>query len=123
VFNNLEGCVELNWFGIILIVLGLVYSLYSILNRKEINYYFKKYIKRNEMKLIKPSEFLKLQLGFSIFNALVFIICGVLISIFNPNDIFFIVALVPFHFINLLLMIESKKRGYIDYMAYETYKK
>ncbi|MBL4930384.1 hypothetical protein [Clostridium paridis] len=112
----------MNWLGMILIGLGLIYLLYSLLNKSKINYYFKGYIKRNEMKIIKPIEYFKLQLSFSIFNALVFIACGVLISIFAPNDIFFIVALVPFHFINLLLMIESKKRGYIDYKAYKTYK-
>ncbi|MDD7794235.1 hypothetical protein [Clostridium sp. 'White wine YQ'] len=112
----------MNWPGMLLIALGVIYLIYSLLNKSKINYYFKRYIKRKEMEIIKPKEYFKLQLIFSVFNALVFIVSGVIMSIFTPNNIFFIVALVPFDFINLWLMIESKKHGYIDYNAYKTYK-
>jgi hypothetical protein len=103
-------------------LVGVVYLIYSVSCRNKVTYYSRIYRKTSAMTLIKPSEFLKLQLNFSIFNSIYLIIYGILITIFNLNDVFMIAGFLPFHFINLLLIIKSKKNGYIDYKVGDTYK-
>lgn len=101
----------MNFLGITPVLIGVIYLIYSILCRDRLTYFSRK----SKMILIKLNEFLKLQLKFSILNSIYFIIYGLLITIFNLNNIFIIVGLLGFHFINFLLIGEGKKKGYIDY--------
>lgn len=112
----------MNRINIFPTLVGVVYLIYSVLCRDKVTYYSRRYRKTSEMTLIKPSDFLKLQLNFSIFNSIYLIIYGILIMVFNSNSVFIIVGFLPFDFINFLLIIKSKKNGYIDYKAGDTYK-
>lgn len=112
----------MNWINMFPTLVGVVYLIYSVLCRDKVTYYSRRYHKKSEMTLIKPSEFLKLQLNFSIFNSIYLIIYGILITIFNLNNVFIIAGFLSFDFINFLLIIKSKKNGYINYKAGATYK-
>ncbi|MBU3188412.1 hypothetical protein K9O30_03430 [Clostridium bowmanii] len=110
------------WMGIVYVLMGVVYLIYSILRRDKVTYFSREYRRTSEMKVVKSSEFLMLQLKVSIFNSIYLFIYGILIIIFNLNNIFFIAGFLPFHFINLLLIIKSKTKGYVDYKIGENYK-
>jgi hypothetical protein len=112
----------MNWINMLPMLVGVVYLIYSVSCRDKVTYYSRRYRKTSEMTLIKPSEFLKLQLYFSIFNSIYLIIYGILMTIFNLNNVFIIVGFLPFDFINFLLIIKSKKKGYIDYKVGNIYK-
>ncbi|PHO07620.1 hypothetical protein BFT35_04960 [Thermoanaerobacterium thermosaccharolyticum] len=101
----------MNWMGIVIVIAGVVYLIYSFLSKDKLTYYSR----RIKMTLIKSNEFLKLQLKFSILNSIYLIIFGILIVVFNLNTVFIVVAAVLFHFINFLLILEAKKKGYVDY--------
>jgi hypothetical protein len=111
----LKGCYEMNWISISPVVIGVIYLIYSILRRDKINYYSRRYCRRIKMSIIKPSEFFRLQLKFSILNSIYLIIIGIIITIFNIPIMFIIVGLMTFHFINFLTIAEGKKKGYIYY--------
>ena len=104
------------------VLLGVVYLIYCILCRDKVTYFMREYSRKSDMTVIKSSEFFRLQLKFSISNSLYLIIYGMLLYIFNLNKVFFIVGFLPFPFINLLLIIKSKTKGYVDYKIGKTYK-
>ena len=108
-------CDDMKWFGIMYSVMGLVYLIYSVLCRGKVNYYNRKYIRKIEMTIIKSSEFLSLQLKFSILNSIYLIMYGILIIIFNLNNVFIIAGSLPFLLLNFLLIVESKGKGYVYY--------
>ncbi|TCW42633.1 hypothetical protein EDC21_101253 [Thermohydrogenium kirishiense] len=101
----------MNWLGIVLVIAGVIYFMYSILNKDKVTYYTRK----AKIKLLKSDEFLKLQLKFSILNSIYLIIFGILIMVLNLNSIFIVASGVIFYFINFLLFLEAKKKGYVDY--------
>ena len=105
----------MNWIGLALVLMGVVYLIYSVLRRDKVTYYIRKYTRLNEITLIKSSEFFRLQLKFSILNSIYLIISGILIIIFNFSSIFIILGLTVFHLINFLIIVEGKKKGYIYY--------
>ncbi|SFC37408.1 hypothetical protein SAMN05421842_10310 [Clostridium uliginosum] len=105
----------MNFIGLVPVLTGVVYLIYSVLFKDKLNYHSRVYSIMREMTFIKLNEFLRLQLKFSILNSIYFIIYGILIILFNLNNMFIIVGLLGFYFINFLLMVESKKKGYIDY--------
>lgn len=102
-------------FGILYSLIGLGYLIYSVLCRDKVNYSNRRYIRKIEMKIIKSSEFLRLQFKFSIVNSMCFIIYGILIGIFNLNNVFIVAGVGLFGFIDFLLIVVSKKRGYVYY--------
>ncbi|MGK0465833.1 hypothetical protein [Clostridium sp.] len=101
---------------------GIVYLIYSVLCRNKVTYFSRAYYRTSEMKFIKLNEFLGLQLKFSIFKSIYLILYGILMIRFNLNNVFFIAGLLPFHLIDLVLIIRSRNMGYIDYKIGETYK-
>jgi len=103
------------------ILFGLIYLIYSVVCRDKFTYHSRRYIRKSEITIIKLSGFLRLQLKFSIFNSIYLIIYGILITVFNLNNQFIVMAFLPFHFINFLLLIESKSKGYVDYKALSFY--
>jgi hypothetical protein len=101
--------------GIFYPLMGILYLIYSVLCKNKVTYFSRKYYITSEMKVIKLMEFLVLQLKFSIFNSIYLILYGILMIRFNLNNAFFIAGFLPFHFINLVLIIKSRNMGYIDY--------
>lgn len=105
----------MNWIGIVPILMGVIYLIYSVLNRGKVTYYNRRFGRRYKMTIIKLSEFLRLQLIFSILISIFNIILGILIIIFNLNNIFILVAPIILSLLNFLLVGESKTKGYVDY--------
>ncbi|MBZ9625551.1 hypothetical protein G9F71_022230 [Clostridium sp. FP2] len=106
---------EMNWIGILAVLMGVIYLTYSVLFRDKVNYYNRRFSRRNEMTIIKLSEFLRLQLNFSILNSTCCIISGMLIIIFNLNGLFILLVAIVFSLMNFLLVVKSKMKGYVDY--------
>ncbi|WP_253199489.1 hypothetical protein [Clostridium tagluense] len=106
---------EMNWIGILAVLMGVIYLTYSVLFRDKVNYYNRRFSRRNEMTIIRLSEFLRLQLNFSILNSICCIISGMLIIIFNLNGLFILLVAIVFSLMNFLLVVKSKMKGYVDY--------
>jgi uncharacterized membrane protein SpoIIM required for sporulation len=105
----------MNWIGIVPILMGVIYLIYSVLNRDKVTYYNRRFSRRYKMTIIKLSEFLRLQLIFSILISMFNIILGILIIIFDLNNILILVAPIILSLLNFLLVGESKTKGYVDY--------
>lgn len=105
----------MNYLGLILVFFGTAFFIYSLSCKEKLNYYSKRYTKNSNMVLINSKEFFKLQFNFSIISTIYFIICGLLITIFNFNNILVILGILGFHFINFLLILHSRNKGYVDY--------
>lgn len=105
----------MNWLGILPILIGVVYLIYSICYRDKITYYNKRFVRKTAMTIIKPREFFRIQLKFAILNSAYLIVAGIVIMIFNVSNIFVILSIGGFHFINLILVIQSKMKGYTYY--------
>lgn len=105
----------MNLFGIMFIVFGSIYLMYSILFRHKTTIYFRKY------KIIenKEKDYLRLQLRFSIINSLWLLFTGfILISCYPKSytstaSMLSLFAILVFHFINSILISISKKKRYI----------
>jgi len=99
----------LNWVGLVLILFGTGYLVYSIIFRKRVTYY------NSSVEIVKGREndFFKLQLYFSLFNSTWFILLGLIIVKLNLTNPIIVLSPVLFHFINLLLQIVSRRKGYI----------
>mgnify|MGYP001590258184 FL=1 len=105
----------MNWIGVLPVLMGVIYLIYSVLFRDKVNYYNRRFSRRNKMTIIKLSEFLRLQLNFSILNSICCIISGMLIIIFNLNSLFILVVAIVFSLMDFLLVVKSKMKGYVDY--------
>ncbi|MBU3099750.1 MULTISPECIES: hypothetical protein [Clostridium] len=105
----------MNWIGILPVVIGVIYLIYSVLFGDKVNYYNRRFSRRNKMTIIKSSEFLRVQLNFSILNSIFCIISGLLIIIFNLNSLFILVVAIVSSLMDFLLVVKSKMKGYVDY--------
>lgn len=105
----------MNWIGIVPILMGVIYLIYSVLCRDKVTYYNRRFSRKCKVTIIKLSEFLRLQLIFSILISIFSIILGILITIFNLNNAFILIAPTLLHLINFVLVVESKTKGYIYY--------
>ena len=117
-----KGCAEMTWMEIVNVLPGIVYLIYSILWRNKVTYFSRRYSKTSKMTINKSKEFLKLQFKISILNSIYLIIYGIFLNLFNLNGLWLILGILPFHFINLLLILRSKKLGYVNYEIANTYK-
>ena len=105
----------MNWLGMMPVLIGIFYLISCIWRRDKVAYRNRRFSKTNEIIVLKRTEFLELQLKYSVFNSLFLIILGVLITIFTINNIFILVALIPFQLMDFILIVESKKKGYVNY--------
>lgn len=96
--------------GLFIIILGIIYLIYSILFRNQVTIYNKD----NKMVIHDMDGYLRLQLYFSIIGFLYFVITGVLTAVSNIGITYVVLSLLIFHSINYLLKIISKKKGYIS---------
>lgn len=101
----------MNWSGLFLIALGIGYLIYSFMFRNKVTIYFR------SMKLIKEKEkeYLKLQLYFSILNAFIVIIFGIIVAIYNLDNIYVIVSPLILHLVNYIMKTISKRKGYVSH--------
>lgn len=100
----------MNWLGLFLIAMGMVYLIYSIMFRNKATMYFR------SMRIIKEqeNEYLKLQLYFSILNAVIFIVIGILVCIYNLDNIYIIASPLILHLVNYIMKTISKINGYVE---------
>ncbi|AVK47779.1 hypothetical protein AXY43_06885 [Clostridium sp. MF28] len=105
----------MNWLGILPILMGIIHLIYSIWCKDKITYYNKRFARKTAMTIIKPKEFFRMQLKFAILNSVYIIVAGIVIIIFNIANIFVILSIGGFHFVNLVLVIQSKMKGYTYY--------
>lgn len=105
----------MNWNGILPVLTGVIYLIYSVLVRDKVNYKNRRFSRRNEMTIIKLNEFLRLQLNFSVLSSICCMISGMLIIIFNLNDLFILVVPIVFGLMDFLLVVKSKLNGYVYY--------
>lgn len=101
----------MNIFGLILVVIGILYLTYSFIFRNVTTIYFK------NMKISKgkEDEYLKLQLYFSILNSLILIIIGSVILVYNSKSPFILLVPLLFHIVNSTMKKASKRKGYIEF--------
>ncbi|MCY6372601.1 hypothetical protein [Clostridium ganghwense] len=101
----------MNWLGLCPIIIGLIYLMYSILSRNKVIWYYRS----ERMIVIKEKSFFKLQLYFSIANSIYMIALGVIIIIYNLENVYVVGSPIPFHFLNYLFKIVSKMTAYAKY--------
>lgn len=101
----------MNWLGLFFILFGTAYLSYSIICSKSVTIYNK----GTKIKTDNKDNFLKLQLFFALFNSAWIIILGLVVIKYNIKNINLVLTPLIFHFVNLLLKITSKKKGYIEY--------
>lgn len=99
----------MNWVGIVISLFGMVYLLYSVVNRKKVTIY------NRSVEVIngKEADFLSLQLLFSILNSIVLILSGFILIRFEISTLVIVVVPLIFHIVNLFLKIISRQKGYI----------
>lgn len=101
----------MNIFGLVLVVLGVIFLIYSVISKNKVNIYNRRY----DLLLIVEHKFLKLQLAFSIFNSVFIIAWGLMMVVYNLPSFYILFAPLPFHFINFICAALSRSRGYIKY--------
>ena len=99
----------MKWVGSVISLFGMLYLLYSIVNRKKVTIY------NRSVKIIsgKEADFLRLQLLFSILNSIVLILSGFILISFEISALVIVIIPVIFHIVNLFLKIISRQKGYI----------
>ena len=98
----------MNVLGILLIVLGIIYLIYSMISRNKITMYFK------NIKIVKGKEdkYLKLQLQFAILNSLIFIVIGIIVVLYDLKSPFIMLTPLILHIINYIMQKISRTKGY-----------
>ncbi|MCM1990729.1 hypothetical protein [Oceanirhabdus seepicola] len=99
----------MNWEGLVLVIIGVIYLSYSILYRNKVTIYNRK----ENMIVIKKESFLRLQLYFSIINSAYLIILGLIVTFCNIDTMYVLLLILIFHSINSLLKVISKRKGFI----------
>jgi len=105
----------MNWIGLSLVLMGVIYLISSVLFRDKVNYYSRRFSRRNKMTIIKLNEFLKLQLNFSLLNSMFCIVSGMIIIIYNLDILFIFIVTIVSHLIDFSLVVKSKMKGYVYY--------
>lgn len=102
----------MNIVGLALIVLGIIFLIYSIMSKNKVNIYNR----RNNLIIINKHKFLKLQLCFSIFTSVCVITWGLIIyNLPNLPDIYILLSPLLFPFMNSIINPISRIKGYIKY--------
>ncbi len=117
-----KGCVDMTQMGMVYVLCGIIYFIYSIIWKDTVTFFSKEYSKSSDMTVLNWSKFLGLQLRISILNAAYLILYGIALSVFNLSYVFFVAGALPFHMLNLLMIMRGKTREYVDYKIGETYK-
>lgn len=100
----------MNLLGVFLILLGVVYLIYSIIYRETITIYFKNI----KLKENKKREYFKLQLCFSIINALIVMAVGIFITIKDERLTYIAVFPLLVHLVNYIMKLVGEAKGYLE---------
>ncbi len=95
--------------GIILILIGIVFLIYSIISRNEININ-----KIDKFNIKDIDKLLNLQFTANIINSLIMICLGFIIVIYNFSNLYVIFYAFIFVLINYIITPIAVKKGYIE---------
>lgn len=96
--------------GLILIVIGIIFLIYSIIYKNKIN------INRSDkFIIINKQKLLTLQLYCSIFNSVCMIIWGTIIIIYDLSNIYALPYGFIFLFIDYIIILIARIKQYIKY--------
>jgi len=101
----------MNKLGLGIIIIGIIYLLYSILFKNKVNIYNKK----SYYVVLDKHKFLKLQLYISIINSVCAILFGLVAYIYNLSNSYILLYPLVFHLINYVTILIGKRRQYIKY--------
>lgn len=96
-------------FNLGLIVIGLLFLVYSIHTKNKLNYYNSYRVKE----LRNKEGFYSLQWKFALLNVIVLIGVGIYAHIFAPPFRYVVLVVIVFHGINYVPIIIGKRLGYI----------
>lgn len=99
----------MNIVGSALIVLGIIFLIYSIMSKNKVNIYNR----HNNLIIINKHKFLKLQLYFSIFTSVCVIAWGLIIGLYNLPNIYILLSPLLFPVMNSIIYPISRIKGYI----------
>jgi len=100
----------LNIPGFALIALGLIFLIYSVINKKKIM------INRSDkLIIVNKQKILTLQLYCSIFNSVCMVLLGTMVIVYNLPNMYVLVYGFIFIFINYLVIPIGITKQYIKY--------
>lgn len=99
----------MNWPGLVIILTGILYLIYSVIFRKKTTIY------SADVEIIKgkEDEYFKLRLYLSVLNAFILIGVGIIEFIYDLDSIYIVSTPLIFYLINFIINVISKKEGYI----------
>lgn len=100
----------MNILGLVVIIAGIMFLTYSIISKNKINIYNR----RDNLSIKNERKFLKLQLYFSVLNSVYLITYGLVILIYDLDNLYIVLSPLIFHFINYLIRLIGKSQGYIE---------
>jgi hypothetical protein len=101
----------LNTVGVVLIVAGVIFLIYSIICKNKVNVYNR----RDNLIVVNKHKFLKLQLYLSILNSVCIITLGLVVIIYNLESAYIVLFPLFFHFMNYLIRLIGRSKQYIKY--------
>lgn len=101
----------MNTVGLVLVVAGVFFLIYSIKCKNKVNIYSR----NSNLIIVNKHKFLKLQLWFSILNSLGIIIFGLIVIIYNFTSTYIILSPVLFTLINSIVKPIGRIKKYIKY--------
>lgn len=99
----------MNILGLVMIILGIIFLIYSIISKDKINIYNR----RDNLSILNERKFLKLQLYFSVLSSVYLITFGLAVIIYNLDNLYVLLSPLIFRFINYMVILVSKAKQYI----------
>ncbi len=99
----------LDQLGYLLILISVIYCIYINSSKTNINIYLKGFI----IDVKKKEKYFNLQFWIGMINSIFLMCAGVVIIRMHYGSIFAAGVVLIFHLINYLVIIISKKKGYI----------
>jgi len=100
----------LNVPGLSLIVVGIIFLIYSIIDKNKISIN-----KSDKFIIVNKQKLLTLQLYCSVFNSVCMIILGIIVFMYNLSNMYVLAYGFIFTFINYLVIPLGKTKQYIKY--------
>lgn len=99
----------MNILGLVVIISGIIFLIYSIISKDKINIYNR----RDNLSILNECKFLKLQLYFSVLSSVYLITFGLAVIIYNLDNLYVLLSPLIFRFINYMVILVSKAKQYI----------
>lgn len=110
-YQDDKGRIKLNLVGLVLVLSGLTFLIYSVICKDKVNIYNRS----DNLIIVDRQKFLLLQFYFSILNSICMSIFGIIVIIYNLSDIYVIAYPLLFHIINYIIKLVAKSKQYIKY--------